>query len=778
MKNSLLLLSIILGCITSAWAEKVEITQAQAWLESAYVEWSPVADATSYNVYYKHTEAADADYQQIDVMLIREYAEYFRADAVGLAAGNYVMKVVPVVDETENTANATTSETLAVKAHRREGFAFSNESPHKTGSGAYNDNGTLRAGAQVIYVTSATAKTVTLDVITNNNGATTRSVGIKEILANKQKGRDQTPLAIRIVGAVTASDMGDAINSSGFIEVKGSNAYTELNTTIEGIGEDATVYGWGVLIRQVANVEVRNLGFMHFPEDGVSIDTKNQNLWVHNNDFFYGQNKGGDKNKGDGSLDIKTSGWVTISYNHFWDSGKCNLLGNGKPEPTEHVTFHHNWYDHSDSRHPRVRAHTTHVYNNYFDGNSKYGVGATYAASIFVESNFFRNSRRPMMISLQGTDIAGSGGGTFSSEPGGIIKAYNNHMEGNYAFVTQNESSDNFDAIDVSSRSETVPATYKTKVGNNTYNNFDTAPSMYTYNVQTPEEAKAEVMKYAGRINGGDFKFTFNNAVEDTNSDVIPALESAIKSYTSKVVSIGFGEETGNGNGGGDNGGGDDGDDDNGNEGPIPTEGYQYIPDKSTNTNSFFTITGSLTNNGAPQAFGDVALGRGLKMDSKGVISFTTATDGATMTIGVIGNNSKSSLKLMYGGANTNKLGVGGTTFSTQTITLGDAGAYEILKGDNESWVYYVVVTEKSTSTNINDIQNKGLVLYPNPVTTTLNISSDTDIEAVKVYNMTGALVKQASGNIKSVDMSALPAGIYTIAVQTASGVSKQKVVK
>ena len=52
----------------------------------------------------------------------------------------------------------------------------------------------------------------------------------------------------------------------------------------------------------------------------------NDHIWVHNCDFFYGHaGSDADQVKGDGALDTKTSTYVTHSYNHFWDNGKCNL---------------------------------------------------------------------------------------------------------------------------------------------------------------------------------------------------------------------------------------------------------------------------------------------------------------------------------------------------------------------------------------------------------------------------------------------------------------------
>ena len=142
-----------------------------------------------------------------------------------------------------------------------------------------------------------------------------------------------------------------------------------MNITIEGVGEDAAVQGFGFLVRNSGNVEFRNFAVMAFMDDGISLDTKNCNIWVHNMDIFYGSTGGdSDQAKGDGSVDIKgASTNVTVSYVHFWDSGKCSLCG--MSDSAEFlVTYHHNWFDHSDSRHPRIRVASVHIYNNYFDG--------------------------------------------------------------------------------------------------------------------------------------------------------------------------------------------------------------------------------------------------------------------------------------------------------------------------------------------------------------------------------------------------------------------------
>ncbi len=543
--SGILSASILAGVMTfggtvGVSAASVSITESAGWLESAYVEWSPVSGATGYNVYVKKSGGS---YVQLDDSLIRAYSGYYRADALGLTAGSYTMKVVPVINGSESGSGETS--TLTVKAHTREGFAFTSESTSTgggstMGSGAYVNNGTLPSDAQVIYVTDDNKDSVTLDVIKDSKGNTYSCTGLYEILQYRQKGYDKTPLAIRLIGKVTSPN---GVNSSGYMQLKGC-----YNITMEGVGEDATIYGWGILIRNATNVEIRNLGIMYFPDDGVSLDTSNVYCWIHNNDFFYGQpGSDSDQVKGDGSCDVKSGSTnITISYNHFWDSGKCSLCGmKSEDADTFKVTYHHNWFDHSDSRHPRIRTGSVHIYNNYFDGNAKYGVGMTMGGSAFVENNYFRNCKYPMLISMQGSDIA-SGNGNFSSEDGGIIKAYNNYMTGQKAYVTYSDSSTSFDAYEVSSKSATVPSSVKAKQGSTTYNNFDTSSSMYSYSADTPANALTNVKKYAGRINGGDFQWTFTTD-DDSDYSVNSELKSAIASYKTSLVSVGGLGTTGSG---------------------------------------------------------------------------------------------------------------------------------------------------------------------------------------------------------------------------------------
>ena len=63
---------------------------------------------------------------------------------------------------------------------------------------------------------------------------------------------------------------------------------------------------------------------------------------------------------------------------------------------------------------------------------------------------------------------------------------------------------------------------------------------MHTYTPIPAAEVPAVVTGYygAGRLNKGDFHWTFDNAVEDANYGVISALKTALGNYTSKLVKI------------------------------------------------------------------------------------------------------------------------------------------------------------------------------------------------------------------------------------------------
>ncbi len=849
MKKVLMIMIVLLASATM-WAQTVTINESDGWLESAYVKWAPVAGATSYNVYYSGNGITN---KQIDTQLIRSYGTYFRADVLGLAAGTYTIRVAPVISGVEGTA--TTTGSLTVLAHDRNGFAFNGGRV----PGAYKADGTPKDGAVILYITQNTKNTISMTVTGANSNP---CVGLEAIMEAFGKGYDTRPLIVRLIGNITDY----AVMADGDILITNKqNASSYI--TCEGVGDDAVCNGWSFRVKGASNVEIRNLAAMNCNStagDDFGLQQDNDYVWVHNCDMFYGDaGSDADQVKGDGAMDIKGSTYVTISYNHFHDNGKSSLLGLSENTTTGlYVTYHHNWFDHSDSRHPRVRFYSVHFYNNYLDGNSKYGAGSMMGSSLFIENNYYRDCKHPMMTSLQGTDVWNpstqkndpGNQGTFSSEAGGTIKAFNNTFDATLGdanktsgtndmrFVAYGDpnpafnitgvinSTTDFDAYVVTNRGDQVPSTVKSFSGNNTYNNFDTDASLYvkTYIPDAPDVAMAKDTVYAGRVKGGDFKWHFNNAVDDASYLVNAPLKAAITNYTTKLVSVqGEGSQTltspANHNQTVPDGtaispivfnwGGDATD---ATVTGLPESGISFVKDvtaqtitisgtptatvsysiattgatgtpatesgtitvsssdtgnmvqnftTSGKTSTFYTITGNMQSKPGIVVYSGLTLTQCLKMETSTSITFTTAQTGA--------------LTLVFDATFVKTVKVDEVAYTAVagivTVLL-NAGLHTITKGDTSNLYYMSVVY--NTSIGIHDVETSGLVLYPNPVINSLIISSGAEVKKVEIYSLTGVLVKRADGNITTIDMSQLNKGSYLVKVYTGRRNFTQKMIK
>ena len=541
MKKFFLSLTMTLMAVSS---QALSLQGQGGWFESCWMEFTGLSSYTAYNGYVSGD--GGASWTKLDGQLLRSYGTYGRVEAMGLTEGSYMLKVVPVANDAEVAADAVQSSALEVKKFDRSGFAHFN---YAAGVGAYNNDGTLKAGAKVFYVTSKTAKTITTDVVTSDKGAKTTCTGLQSIIAAYEKGQDKTPIAFRFVGTVNAADVDYFGSKEEGLQVKGRKADSELNMTFEGVGNDAVIYGFGFLVRNSKSVEIRNIAVKTGIDDGISLDTDNSNIWIHNVDVFYGPNKGGDQKKGDGAIDVKSnSKFVTISYVHFWDTGKSTMCGMKSESGPNYITYHHNWFDHSDSRHARIRTMSVHMFNNYYDGIAKYGSGACTGSSVYMDRNYFRNCSKPMMISLQGADTKygtdESDAPTFSGEDGGMIKSYGNKMVGSVNYKPYSPTNTiQFDCYEVTDPATQVPENVTAKKGGAKYNNFDTNTSvMYSYTADNVDDVPSIVTNRtwgAGRCQGGDFEFTFTDA-DDKSYDINTQLEAKLAAYQTASKFKGF----------------------------------------------------------------------------------------------------------------------------------------------------------------------------------------------------------------------------------------------
>ncbi|WCN82932.1 pectate lyase family protein [Micromonospora sp. LH3U1] len=216
-----------------------------------------------------------------------------------------------------------------------------------------------------------------------------------------------------------ASALTSALNATGaaVIRVSGTISCSGMlrvrsNKTILG-NSGATIAGCGLNISGDRNVIIRNLNFRDWNDDAINVQESATNIWIDHNSFSNGY---------DGAVDIKRgSDFVTVSWNRVFNHDKTMLLGHSDDNASQdvghlRVSYHHNWFDGSNQRNPRVRfGNPVHVYNNYYRANGGYGVASTENAGVLVEGNYFENVDDPYHL------------GEGDSGPGSLV-ARNNHF--------------------------------------------------------------------------------------------------------------------------------------------------------------------------------------------------------------------------------------------------------------------------------------------------------------------------------------------------------------
>lgn len=222
-----------------------------------------------------------------------------------------------------------------------------------TGWASQNGGTTGGAGGSTVTVSSASALTAAL----------------------KQSGR----LIIRVSGTINISGMNDVTSNKSVLGNSG-----------------ATITGGGIDVDGANNVIIRNITFRGWGDDAINVQDASKNVWIDHNTFTSGY---------DGAVDIKRgSDFATVSWNRVYNHDKTMLLGHSDGNGSQdighlRVSYHHNWFDGTTQRHPRVRfGNPVHVYNNYYSGNSGYGVATTCNAGVLVEGNYFENVEEPTHV--------------------------------------------------------------------------------------------------------------------------------------------------------------------------------------------------------------------------------------------------------------------------------------------------------------------------------------------------------------------------------------------
>ena len=533
-------------------ASATSFTTYGGWNEMMYATIKGVKDADVTAVSYSGPVSGSLTGEDFEY-LVRDTADGARVDVMGLKPGTYTLKV------TTKTGTYTQSG-IEVNAQDRSGYAHYN---YTDGVGAYNDDGTLKDNAIVLYVTDENKNTVTLSYggvtvsgignILNSVGKACGEAGHETECKKVSKGKtyygkgntnqgilqllaeNNIPLVIRMVGAVSESglyktgtwaaanagltdydsnDYGGSVGDNGHM----ARMKSAKDVTIEGVGTDAAMDGWGIHFMSETSTtaaglgksfEVRNLTFMNQPEDAIGMEGVQEGsvitapverCWIHNNEFYSPSITGpaeSDKAEGDGSCDFKRGEYLTVSYNYFEGCHKTNLVGSSDTSLQYNLTYHHNIWKGCKARQPLGRQANMHFYNNQFIGTTDYAMNTRANAYIYSEYNLFFMTNNPMDVRS------------------GAIKSYN----------------DSFSSC-IGAMTGTVVTDKSTKVtSGNKYENFDTDAALSyipsgTYQLQTSVTDAAKVLK------------AYNGCMPETvkKTENVTASECSLLSYCAPGV--------------------------------------------------------------------------------------------------------------------------------------------------------------------------------------------------------------------------------------------------
>ena len=488
---------------TNTDIEGVKVVSAGGWNEMLYLVVSGIDHSDITGVSY--SGASNGRFSADDLeYLVRDTDNGLRVDILGLKAGNYTVTIT-------TSKGDITESNISVGTQDRSGYAHFN---YTEGVGAYNDNGELKADAMILYVTDENKDTVS---VTSKDGTTVSGIGNilnsagqdvgdgktsngstvtntnSDIL--KKLAEDGTPLVVRIVGNVTAPYGLTAYNTTDFGGLKGDNGFmarmrSGKDITIEGIGTNACINGWGLhfICEESApefgkSFEVRNLAFRNVPEDAVGMEGVQANgvvtasverCWIHNNEFYVPNIEKpaeSDKKQGDGACDFKRGQYFTNSYNYYEGYHKTNLVGANDSNLQYNISFHHNYWKDCAARGPLARQANIHLYNNIYEHQTDVGQDSRANSYFFSEYNLFENCDDCTVI-----------------KSGGAIKSFND------SFVNcEHETTGTV----VTSKTEAIS-------NNNKYPDFDTNASLSyipagDYILQTDTTK----LKSSFEINGG-----------------------------------------------------------------------------------------------------------------------------------------------------------------------------------------------------------------------------------------------------------------------------------
>lgn len=213
---------------------------------------------------------------------------------------------------------------------------------------------------------------------TTTGGSAGQTVRVNNFEDLKTYVGAEEPYVIEVQGTITAPNGYEKLNVASNKTIIGVDTATLDQIGFRVGGTVGCHDEFNASNEYVSNVIIRNLKFTNIYDtgaspdaDGITIECFSHHVWADHNTFIYPTVSGISAGSKDGALDIKRStDWITVSWNHFYHYDKTALLGhndsNGYQDSGRlHVTYHHNYFENTEQRHPRVRFGKAHIFNNY-----------------------------------------------------------------------------------------------------------------------------------------------------------------------------------------------------------------------------------------------------------------------------------------------------------------------------------------------------------------------------------------------------------------------------
>lgn len=188
-----------------------------------------------------------------------------------------------------------------------------------------------------------------------------------------------------------------------------SPVFLGSNTTVDGRGHRVRFEHQGLYIDGKENVIIHNVeignGGGSDSSDAIQIIRDARTIWVDHVTL---------ESFPDGLLDITRGGTdITVSWSHFRNHDKVMLIGADKAHTGDtviRVTLHHNWFQRTTQRHPRLRYGRVHVFNNYYERWGSYAIGSSQRGEVRSERNIYEagDRREAFTTSFSADDAQGN----------------------------------------------------------------------------------------------------------------------------------------------------------------------------------------------------------------------------------------------------------------------------------------------------------------------------------------------------------------------------------